>query len=596
MQPILRINLSNHETTLFDPPMDWRRKYLGGASLAARILYDELRSDVSPLDEQASLLFLTGPLTGTAGPAVGRSVVCARSPATGIWGEANMGGFWGVELRKAGYDGLWIQGKANHPVYIFIKNREVHIQPAARFRGMSTSETQSAIKDEIGSSQTRIACIGPAGEIGLPFALILCDHGRVAGRTGMGAVMGAKNLKAIAILGDGEIPLEDPQTFDRLRTQINRQLRADPVSVTARQLGTASIAEYFDYLGLMPKKYFHQRYLDEPLAISGSVMRDTILKGVSACHGCVIACGRVVQDEAGNKIKGPEYETCVGFGPNLLINDLNFVSRMGVLCDHYGVDTISMSHLIGLAFHLIEIGKINPHEFDLPKNPWGNLEAVERLVHETMRREGLGAYLAQGALSFANAFNASQEAIQVNGLEVPYHDPRGGTGMALVYATSPRGACHNQSCYYFVEIGQAESEIGIEYADRLGGAEKGANVARHQDWVTVLNSLVMCIFANVPPTKVVQLVNAATGFGLSLNEVMRIGERGWNLKRLINQRLGLSKENDTLPKALRTPLPKGEDTAVPDLEGMLNAYYQIRGWEACTGLPSEKKISALELF
>ncbi len=596
MQPILKINLSNHETSVYEPPVEWQGKYLGGASLAARILYDEIHPDILPLDEQASVLFLAGPLTGTAGPAVGRSVVCGRSPATGIWGEANMGGFWGVELRKSGFDGLWIQGKADQPVYLLIRNGEVHIKPAVRYWGMSTYETQSSIKEEIGAAQARIACIGPAGEIGLPFALILCDHGRVAGRTGMGAVMGAKNLKAIAVLGNGEIPLADAHTYDKLRSEINQALRADPMSVTARQLGTASIAEYFDYLGLMPKKYFHQRNSPEPLAISGSTMRDTILKGVSACHGCVIACGRVVQYEDGKKGKGPEYETCVGFGPNVLINDLNFVSRMGELCDHYGMDTISISNLIGLALHLIEIGKIDPHEYCLPENPWGNQEVVERLIHETMRQEGLGSHLAKGALQFARHFNASEEAIQVNGLEVPYHDPRGGTGMALVYATSPRGACHNQSCFYFVEIGQAESDIGVEYSDRLGGAEKALSVARHQDWVTVLNSLVMCIFANVPPNKTLELVNAATGFGLSLNDLLLCGERGWNLKRLINRRLGLSSENDRLPKALLTPLADSDDTAVPDLEAMLTAYYQARGWEADTGMPSPQKIAQLGIF
>jgi aldehyde:ferredoxin oxidoreductase len=311
----------------------------------------------------------------------------------------------------------------------------------------------------------------------------------------------------------------------------------------------------------------------------------------------VIACGRVVKfpDDV-LKRKGPEHETMVGFGANLLNDNLESIVDLGELCDRYGMDTISASNTIGLAFHLFEKGVITTADTGGIELKWGDIDAIEQLVRLTGSREGIGDLLAQGSKRFAAHYGVEEEAVQVNGLEVAYHDPRGVSGMALSYATSPRGACHNQSDYFFVDWGHAQEEIGIEFLPRQAQAEKAANVARHQDWRSVDNSLVMCIFANVEPQEKVNLINAACGLDWSIKDMMKFGERSWNLKRAINNRMGLRRANDRLPKALLEPFTDGGSAGFsPDLEGMLYAYYLARGWDQETGRPSREKLMELGL-
>jgi aldehyde:ferredoxin oxidoreductase len=597
VQDILKINLSSGAINRFRIPQNWERQFLGGASLAARLLYEYLTRDLDPLSPQAPLLFLNGPLSGTAGPAVGRFVICGKSPATGLWGESNCGGFWGPELRTAGFDGLWVEGRAPEPVYLWIQDGHCEVRPAAHLWGKDTYTTQEAVTKELGAGKARVAVIGPAGEAQIPFASILTDHGRVAGRTGMGALMGSKNLKAVAVQGHGEIPLVDRSQFASLRSASNRALRADSITQVLRELGTSSAAEYFDYLGEMPKRYFQEKTFPEPVVTTGAQLKETILAGVSACHACVIACGRVVRLEDGEKRKGPEYETLVGFGPNLGLNDPVLVTRLGELCDRYGLDTISMSNTIGLAFLLFEKGLITEKDTGGLQLRWGDGDVVAPLIHHTTRQEGFGALLAQGARLLARHFGVEEEAVQVNGLEAPYHDPRGASGMALVYATSPSGASHNQSDYFLVDIGQVEPSLGMQYHARLGGEEKAANVAIHQNWRTVFNSLVICIFANVEPQSLVELINAACGFDWDIGQMLLCGERGWNLKRAINLRLGLQRADDRLPKAFLQPYTdaRGEEGFAPDFEPMLAAYYQARGWDPLSGYPTQEKLMALDL-
>ena len=595
MQPILTIDLTTGATGRFVIPDEWERDYLGGASMAARILYDYLVPELDPLSPQAPLLFLNGPLSGTAGPAVGRYVVCGRSPATNLWGESNCGGFWGVELRKTGFDGLLISGKSHGPVYIWIQDGEVQFVPANHLWGMETYQTQEAVLNEVDTPGARVACIGPAGEAMIPFSLILSDHGRVAGRTGLGAVMGSKNLKAVAVKGTGKIPVSDQKMYSPLRSLTNRELREDSMSLIARDLGSASVADYFDYLEILPKRYYTKGKSVGEVNISGVNIKNTILTGVSACHACVIACGRVVNLGDGAKRKGPEFETLAGFGPNLLIDNPLYITIFGELCDRFGMDTISLSNTIGLAMRLYEKGVINQADSDGLALEWGDAKVVEQLIHKTANREGFGAYLALGARGLGRHFKAEGEAVQVNGLEVAFHDPRGATGMALIYATSPRGACHNQSDYYLVEIGQNYPSLGMAYHSPRGGAEKVINVVRHQNWRTIFNSLVMCIFANVPPERVHELINVSTGQEISFEEMIKTGERGWNLKRIINNRLGLTGENDILPKAFTVPYEDDPSGFVPDFKTMLEAYYNIREWDDKTGRPKAKKLIELNL-
>jgi aldehyde:ferredoxin oxidoreductase len=597
MQPILKVDLATQKTDIFEVPKEWERDYLGGASLAARMLYDYLTLELNPLSPQAPLLFLNGPLSGTSGPTVGRFVVCGKSPATGLWAESNCGGFWGPELRKTGFDGIWVTGKAEVPVYIWIHDDRIEILSAEKYWGLDTYEIQSAIKAELNAGRVRVAGIGIAGESQIPFAGIFCDHGRTAGRTGLGAVMGSKNLKAIAVKGSGKIPVYDPGEYKNVRSLANHVLREDNMTEVFRELGTAGGADYFDYLGEMPKRGFSRGYMEGTDKISGATVAEEILVGVSACHACVVACGRVVQlDGSKERQKGPEYETLVGFGPNLWIKDTIAISHFGDICDRYGMDVISVSNTIALAFTLYEIGKITTEHTDGLELNWGDVEVVEKLLHLIPRREGFGEYLAEGARALAKRFGEKELAVQVNGLEVPYHDPRGGSGMALVYATSPRGACHNQSNYYMVELGQVEDQLNMEFYKRHAGAEKAGNVVKHQDWRTVHNALVLCKFGNVSPTIVIELINTACGLEWDVDDLQEAGERAWNLKRAINNRLGLTRKNDKLPKAFLEPLPDGGSAGfILDFEPMLRAYYQVRDWDWDTGYPNQDKLESLNL-
>jgi aldehyde:ferredoxin oxidoreductase len=498
----------------------------------------------------------------------------------------------------AGFDGLWITGRSDKPVYLSIIDGRVEIRSATHIWGMDTYSTQTAVKSEIDVKNPRVAVIGPAGESKIPFALILTDHGRVAGRTGMGAVMGSKNLKAIAVKGNGKVPVVDAERYAPIRSKANHELKADSYTDVFHDLGTAGAADYLDYLAEMPKRYYQNGEYENATKISGASIAENILVGTSACHACVIACGRVVQLQDGEKRKGPEYETLAGFGPNLWYDDPVVITRLGEMCDRYGLDTISMSNTIGLVLKLNEMGVISQEETGGVTLEWGNPVAMEKLIQQTIREEGLGRWIAKGSRELGKHFGCEEEAVQVNGLEVPYHDPRGSSGMALVYATSPRGACHNQSDYFVIDIGQVLTSLGMKNMSRQAGAEKAQNVAIHQDWRTISNSLVLCVFANVPVETVVNLVNAACGLDWQIKDLLRAGERGWNLKRVINNRLGLTRKNDRLPKALLQPYsdrPSAADGYVPDFEHMLEAYYEARGWDSITGYPKKEKLISLGL-
>jgi aldehyde:ferredoxin oxidoreductase len=595
MQPILTIDLSTGDISTFDVPRQWEVNFLGGASLAARLLYSELDAGLDPFSPAASLLFLTGPLTGTTGPVTGRFVVCGKSPATGLWAESNCGGFWGPELRFCGYDGLWIRGRSDRPVYLWLNDSKLEIRPAESVWGKDTYASQEIIKNEIGVKNCRVLTIGPAGENGILYSGLFCDHGRTAGRTGLGAVAGGKNLKAIAVKGTKIIPLYDPVEYAKLRSETNQALKRDNISQVSHAIGTAGVADYADYLGGMPKKYYHQGAMENVANISGSTMAETILTGTSACHGCVIACGRVVDLGDGVKRKGPEYETVVGFGPNLLNDDLSAIVRLAEFCDRQGMDTISASNVVGLAFHLYEMGILSEAEVGFPLR-WGDTIAATRLLHLIVNKEGIGTWLSEGSRRFAGHYDVLDEAVQVNGLEVPYHDPRGVSGMALVYATSPRGACHNKSDYFFVDWGQADASLGLKLIDAHGGPEKAINVVRHQNWRSLCDALVMCFFGNVPIEDVSLLISAATGFDGGMDDYLRCGERGWTIKRVINHRMGLSRTNDSLPMALLEPQESGNGGGyTPPFQDMLLSYYTERGWDPDTGKPTKQTLRRLDM-
>lgn len=599
---ILKVNLTTGAIERGTIPAEYARDYIGGSGLGARLLWDAFDPAPDPLDPASPLVWMTGPLTGTGGPTTGRSNLCARSPHTGLWGEANIGGFMGPELRYAGYDILWITGRAAEPVYLWIFNDRVEIRPAGDLWGKAdTYETQTLIQAETGQAQAKVACIGRAGENLVPYACIISDHGRAAGRTGMGAVMGSKHLKAIAVRGTGKIPLADEPTYKKLRVQSNKNLLEQNLTAVMKETGTAGSADYLQYLGDMPQKYWTQATFEGATNISGGEMANTILVGTAACQGCVISCGRVVDIREGpyathGKAKGPEYETICAFGSQLLVDDLPMITALGDRCDRLGMDTIAAGNTIALAYLLFDRQVLTTADTGGVELHWGDALPCFDLLEQISHREGFGALLAKGSRALAEAFGVPELAVHVNGLDLPMHDPRAHTGQALAYLTSPIGASHNHSDYFMVEMGGSMEELDIPMTDRLVDEGKAGYVARHQYWRTVCNDLVICFFAVVSQAEIADLLTAATGETWDIPRMLQAGERAWNLKRMLNLRLGWSPEMAKLPHLLLQPLPDGgQEGHVPDAAAMLREYHAASGWDLETGIPTPAKLAELGL-
>jgi aldehyde:ferredoxin oxidoreductase len=599
---LLRVDLTNGTITPDRIPDAYIRDYIGASGLGARILWDRLDPQRDPLDPASPLLWISGPLTGTAGPTTGRFTLCGRSPQTGRWGESNIGGFVGPELRFAGWDAVLVTGRSPQPVYLWIYNDQIELRPASHLWGQADIyETQARIREEVGAHQARVACIGRAGENLAPYAGILSDHGRAAARTGMGALMGSKNLKALAVRGTNRLEFAAPDEYKRLRLASNKELLQQNMTAVFKATGTAGAAEYLQILGDMPQKYWTAATFEGAGKISGAEMAETILTAATACQGCVIACGREVEVKegtyaTGGKAKGPEYETICAFGAQLLVDDLPAITALGERCDRLGLDTISAGSAIGLAYLLFDRGIITEADTGGLALRWGDPTPAFTLLEQIAAREGFGALLAQGARAVAAHYGDEGLAVQVNGLDIAMHDPRAFSGQALAYLTSPRGACHNQSDFFNVEMGGALDEIGIPMTERFTDAGKAGYVARHQHWRTVCNSLVVCFFAVVPPQTILDLTNAALGYDWSMDELLKAGERAWNLKRLINLRFGLTPADEKLPKLLLEPLPDGgQEGHVPDVALLLDEYYAASGWDRASGWPKAEKIAELGL-
>jgi len=499
-------------------------------------------------------------------------------------------GFLGPELRFAGYDGIIIRGQAPKPTYLFIKDGQAELRSASHLWGQDSYKTQEAIKEELRDRRVRVACIGEAGENLVKYAAVMADAGRAAGRTGMGAVMGAKRLKAVACRGREPVPLASRQAFHEIARAALLEVKDDITTQIFRQTGTAGAADYFALLGNMPNRYFGQAKFPGTENISGGVMAETILVGVSGCFGCAAQCGRQVEIKEGRyklgETDGPEYEAVAALGTLLLIDDLAAVCYLDHLCDAYGLDVISTGVTIALAHHLYEEEIISPKDTGL-KLRWGNPNPVVQLVKMIAKREGLGDLLAEGALAVARHFGTEDLAAHVYGLEVAMHDPRASAGVALSYLTSPRGACHNKSDMYWVDVGRIIEEIGVAATDRFREKGKAEVVARHQNWRSVCDALITCILMNVPIQGLVDMLNAATGWDIDLEEMMTAGERIFNLKRALNIKLGWRPEGERLPSLLLQPLEEGGTGGyVPDVERLLLDYYRVRGWDRETGKPT----------
>jgi aldehyde:ferredoxin oxidoreductase len=592
---ILRADLSRNR--LWEEPLneEYARKYVGGSGLAARYLYDMLDLATDPLGPENPLFFLTGPLVGTSMTSAGRYSVCARSPLTGIWGEANSGGFFGPELRYAGYDGVLITGQADHPVWLSIIDGQAELHAADDLRGCDIYETQSHLREKLGDARVRVACIGVAGENLVKLAGIANDHGRFAARTGLGAVMGSKNLKAIAARGTGKVPLYAPDEYKAITNRILAMYKDDFGAQSLRAYGTAGYVNLSHMLGDLPIRYFQLGEYPPADNLSGVDLAEKYLTRNTACHKCLIACGRETHSPSYQdaKVDGPEYETVGAFGSLLMIFDLEAVIHAGHLCNIYGMDIISLGVTIGLACELFERGLLTTAETGGLEIRYGDAEMVFRLIELTARREGFGAVLAEGNAALAERAGLPELSATVNRLELPMHEPRAYLGMAVTYALSPRGACHMEGDMFDLDLGRSGTEeLGLHPGDRHeNSVDKGRMAARLQAWRNLYNSLVLCQFENPGVHPLLRAINAATGWNLEPPDLMTLGKNIVNIKRLLNFKLGLTRANDRLPELLLKPLENGGTAgAVPDMPTLLAGAYDEFGWDPETGCPAKELV------
>lgn len=604
---ILRVDLSTGKITREAFPAGIARDFLGARGAGVRLAYDEIKPGINPLGLDNPLIFMTGPLTGTGAPMTSRYSITTRSPLTGIYLTTLAGGFFPAELKFAGYDGLIVQGKSTRPTYLSIHDDVVELRSAEHLWGRNTSETQTAIAQELQEPRVKVACIGLAGENLVPYASVISDR-RAAGRGGAGAVMASKNLKGIAVRGSNKcLPISRPNEYKAAVAELNRLLKDDALSKGLAKYGTPLMVDVMNSLGIFPTNNYQDAYFENAENLNGDYLLENFVVGDHTCYGCWMKCTKVsrVKDGIyqGAETEGPEYETVYSFGSACGNDSMAAIIKADFLCDEYGMDTVSAGVAIGFAMELYEKGLITKEDTGGLDLRFGNHEAMVEMVHKIARREGLGDLLAQGTRKAAEEVGQGSEkfAMHVKGMEIPAYDPRGAKGMAITYATGPRGGCHCRGYTVLAETGKFPGLLpGVEI-DRFSDDHKGFLAATVMNRRAMSDSMTACSFAtNAGWTsfRYLDILNAATGRSLTLDEFYTIGERINNLERCFNAREGLGRKDDTLPQRLLTdPIKTGPSKGhiVEDLDRLLDDYYQERGWDLGTGKPKKEKLDELGL-
>ncbi|MFX1578277.1 MAG: aldehyde ferredoxin oxidoreductase family protein [Promethearchaeota archaeon] len=595
---ILRVDLTNGSTSVTSLDDDLLRKFIGGAGLGTRLLYDLIDADTDPLGPENPLLYLTGPLCGTMAPTGSKSTFCSRSPKTGLFGYSTVGGHLGADLKFAGYDGIIFTGAAKEPSYLLVEDTDVEIRSARHLWGKNTEDVWEILKKETGHRNAGIARIGIAGENLVKYANIIVDHFRAAGRTGQGAVMGSKKLKAIVIKGtDRKVPVVDDEEMRAYSSGLNEDKKEDPTFRMYSDLGTAGFTDMASMMwGSFPAGYYTVADFDT-YNLSGTSVRETILVGKTACYRCPIGCGRVIEIHEGkykmDKYAGPELEVTGTMGSLLLNNNVEAVAYANRKLNQLGIDTISGGNTIAFAYYLFKEGKISADDLDGITPEWGEVESAVALAEKIAKREGIGEVMAEGALELGEKFGVPELAVQVNGLEFPMHDPRGFSGHAIGYATSPRGACHMSADMYNVQMGQPNKAFNIESEDRF--ANEADLVARLQDFRALTNSSVLCNFYPADGHELLRLLQLATGWDMDIDELVLTGERIFTMMRLLNLKLGYDTKNEGLPELIMKPLEGATEGHVPDIEAQLKTWYEYRGWNRESGKPPKERLEKLGL-
>jgi aldehyde:ferredoxin oxidoreductase len=584
---------------------EWAREYIGGRGLAARYLYDAMDPKVDALSPENVLIFATGPLTGTNTSCGARYMIVTKGALTNAITTSNSGGHWGPELKFAGYDMVILHGRSAEPVYLWIHDDHVELRSAKNIWGQGVSQTEDRIRDEVGLPDAKIAGIGPAGENLVRFACVMNDKHRAAGRSGVGAVMGSKNLKAIAVRGTKGVDIAKPAEFFRALWGQHHKMHINDGRKGMTELGTSPTIDLINAFGGLPTRNFAEGQFEHAENLNGNTIKDTRLIRNKACFACTIACGRVTHlpgDAAGKFMvnthprnwniagEGPEYENAWSLGAAVGVGDLDAVLKANWLCNDLGMDPISMGATLAAAMELYERGIISDKKTKMPLK-FGSGDALVRMTEATGYREGFGDVLAEGSARMGKKFKHPEVFMGVKGQEFPAYDPRGFQGMGVAYATCNRGACHLRAWTPAVEA------FGIMPPHSTEG--KSGWVISEQNKSTAHDNTGVCLFvafAGADHKDLVALTSCATGVDFTEEDYLRAGERTWNLEKLWNLRAGLRAKHDNLPERLLKEGHKSGPSAgvTVHLDVMLPEYYKLRGWSK-SGKPSKRKLKSLGL-
>ncbi len=603
---ILRVNLSTLKTTVEEPEEIFYRRYFGGSGFTGYYLLKELKPGIDPLGPENKLIFSTGIMTGIPAAGSGRNGAGAKSPLTGAWGDAQAGGFWGAELKRAGWDAIIIEGKADKPVYLWIKDAKVEIRDAGHLWGKLTADVEKQIRGELGDDRIRVAQTGPAGEKLVRIAGIVNDINRYYGRCGLGAVMGSKMLKAIAVRGHKPVKLanrDKVRSLSRLMADLVKQRMGQ-----FTQYGTSAGVVGLNTMGILPTRNFQQGQFEGVEEISGPKLAETLLVARDNCYACPVNCKRVVEVGPPYNVDraygGPEYETLAALGSLCGVRDLKAICQANQTCNAYGMDTISVGTTIAFAMECFENGLLTREDTGGIDLRFGNAEAMMQVVELIAKREGIGDLLAEGNYRAAKKIgqNAMQYAMQIKGQELPMHDPRGKVGLGIGYALSPTGAdhCHNM---HDPEFQRPAALQGLGILEPVPPLELSAAKVRVYravvNWQHFRNTAILCNFLPYRQRQVVELIEGTTGWTTSVLELIKVGERSLALARAFNAREGFTARDDVLPDRLYTAFTDGPLKDQPisrdDMQEALKTYYAMAGYEPEIGAPTAAKLHELDL-
>ena len=593
-EKLARINLSTGEIKVEKLDLELAHKFIGGRGLGTKILYDEGVATVEPLSPENKLVYITGPMTGAAAPSTGRYMVVTKSPLTGMIACSNSGGIWGAKLKHAGWDAIIVEGQAPEWTYISIEDDKIQLLDAREYLGMMSEEMDTKLKEKHGPTAS-VLNIGPAGEKQVLLAAIMNDKDRAAGRSGVGAVMGSKKLKAI-VVKSSRIKLDNIADEEALKVATKKAmdvLMANPVTSSGlKQMGTAILVNIINNVGSLPTKNWQESYYEQAEDISGEALAEKYLVRPGACYRCPIACGRIINVN-GHVTGGPEYEPLWAYGANCGNNDLNVIDECNMLCNEYGLDAISTPCTIAAAMELYQRGAIKEEDCAGVPLEWGSTKALVEWTKRMGNPETeLDWLMSSGSARLCEHYGMPEISMSVKKQEMPAYDARGIQGIGITYATSNRGGCHVRGYMISPEV------LGLpQQLDRTVTDDKAAWAKTFQDLTAVIDSMGHCLFTSfaMGAPEYTDLLNAATGTNWTVEQVLEIGDRIYNIERMFNKAAGMKPEDDRLPKRLlNDPIVNGPSKGmVSQLPLTLPQYYEARGW--VNAFPTDETLKKLGL-